>query len=119
MSSLIRLKVKPLSVNEAYAVFRGRKLKSKKYRQYETAVTAHLIKQKVKIALPKKGQLYLHLKIGVSRGFDIDNAVKPFIDILQPYFNFNDNRISYLQVEKDVIKKGEEYIEFQLGANKK
>ena len=111
----MKLNVKPLSVNNAFSVYRGKKLKTQKYRQYEQTIIAHLIKSKMKLNLPPKGDLYLFLKIGVSRSFDVDNAIKPFTDIIQTYFKFNDNRITYLQVEKEIAKRGEEFIEFKLG----
>lgn len=114
MTSLIRLNVKPLSVNQAFSVYRGKKLKTKKYRQYEKTILAHLLKNKIKIKLPAKGDLYLHLKIGVGRAFDCDNCAKPLIDIFQQYFKFNDNRITYLVIEKEIIKKGSEFIAFDL-----
>lgn len=114
MNTPIKLEVKPLSVNNAFSVYKGKKLKTKQYRQYEKTIIAHLIKSKIKLKLPPNGDLYLYLKIGVSRAFDTDNAAKPLIDIFQGYFGFNDNRITYLVIEKDVVKRGNEYIEFQL-----
>ena len=114
MTLPIKLKIKPLSVNEARSIFKGKKLKTRKYREYETAVLIELIRKKIKLNLPKTGDLYLYLKIGVGRNFDADNAAKPLIDIFQKHFKFNDNRITYLVIEKEVVKKGEEFIEFQL-----
>ena len=109
-----RLPVKPLSANEAYAIFKGRKIRTRKYKEYETKVIVYLIQKGIKLELPKTGPLYLYLKIGVSSRFDLDNCAKPFIDIAQKYFKFNDNRITYLQLEKEIAKRGEEFIEFQL-----
>ena len=78
----IRLDVRPMSINAAYSIRKGRKLKTKEYRTYETKVLVLLTTKKIKIDLPDKGELYLFLKIGVSSRFDLDNAIKPFLDIL-------------------------------------
>jgi len=43
---------------------------------------------------------------------DIDNPVKPFLDILQKKYNFNDSDIYELNIVKSVTKKNKEYIEF-------
>ena len=115
LTTPIRINVRPLSVNAAYSVFKGRKLKTKKYREYEERILVELARQKVKLNLPAKGQLFFNMTIGVASRFDIDNAVKCLVDILQKKFDFNDNRITVMHLEKEVVKKGEEYISFQLG----
>ena len=107
--------IRPMSVNAAFSVYKGKKLKTKEYRTYESKILLELTRKKIKINLPEKGPLFISLTIGVSSRFDIDNAVKPFIDILQKAYNFNDNRITHLIVEKEVVKRNEEFIEFQLG----
>jgi hypothetical protein len=40
--------------------------------------------------------------------------LKPFIDVLQKHYGFNDNRIYYLEVTKVKTDKGKEYISFKL-----
>jgi Holliday junction resolvase RusA-like endonuclease len=96
--------IKPLSVNEAW---RGRKYKTPKYKQYERDLL---------ISLPKKFKedyTELYIKIGVSSLFDIDNCLKPLIDVLQKKYGFNDRYIKKLVVEKEIVKKGGEYIEIK------
>jgi Holliday junction resolvase RusA-like endonuclease len=57
----------------------------------------------------------LHLRIGFSNvASDIDNAVKPFIDILQKRYNFNDKYIFRLVIEKEIVTKGKEFIEYTI-----
>ena len=107
--------IRPMSVNSAYSVYKGKKIKTKEYRTYEQKVLIELTRRKINLNLPKEGELYLFLTIGVSSRFDIDNAIKPFVDILQKKFNFNDNRIAFLQVEKEIVKRNDEFIEFMLG----
>ncbi len=99
--------VKPLSVNEA---FMGRKVKSQAYRHYERVVLRRL----PLIEIPEG---LLELKILVlysSRRSDIDNALKPFLDILQKRYGFDDNRIYKLTVRKAIVPKGQETIKFTI-----
>jgi Holliday junction resolvase RusA-like endonuclease len=97
----MRLNIKPLSVNEAW---RGRKFKTPKYKEYE---------RKLLLLLPNKFKedfTKLNIEIGVNTLFDIDNCLKPLIDILQKKYKFNDRYITELNIKKVVVKKGNEYI---------
>ena len=106
---MIRLDIKPLSVNEATSVFRGMKIKTRKYREYEREVLS-LLPTGVPIPL---GKIELKLKFGVSRTTcDVDNLVKPFVDILQRAYEFNDKMIYKLEVKKFDVLKGQEFVEF-------
>ena len=61
------------------------------------------------------GKLSLRLRFGLSsKNMDVDNGVKPFVDILQKRYGFNDRYIYRLNVEKVDVKKGEEFIEFDI-----
>ncbi|NCC70881.1 RusA family crossover junction endodeoxyribonuclease [bacterium] len=102
-----RLNIKPLSVNKAW---QGKRFKTKDYKVYE---------QELLLILPKynipKGNLEIIYEVGYSNKLsDIDNFVKPFQDILQKKYNFDDNRIYKMIVEKKIVKKGEEYIKFEI-----
>jgi Holliday junction resolvase RusA-like endonuclease len=104
---MYKVKIKPLSVNEA---FRGRRFKTPKYQDYEQELMYILPKIKV-------GNTKLHLKLifGLSNKLaDIDNPVKNFVDCLQKRYQFNDKQIYKLEVEKIDVKKSEEYIEFEI-----
>ena len=62
-----------------------------------------------------KGRLSLSLLIGLSsKNADLDNILKPWIDILQKKFGFNDRHIYKLNVEKVDVPKGHEFIEFDI-----
>jgi Holliday junction resolvase RusA-like endonuclease len=105
----MRLDIKPLSVNEAW---QGRRVKTKKYRDFEKAILLMLRPVNV-----PTGQLELHLRWGFSSsGSDWDNPIKPFQDCLQKKFNFNDNRVFKAVVEKVKVEKGKEFIEFEIKA---
>jgi Holliday junction resolvase RusA-like endonuclease len=104
---MIRLNIKPLSVNDAW---KGRRFRTDTYKAYSKVVLLMLKKLEV-----PKGKLTLKVKFGFSsKGSDIDNPVKPLLDILQKKYRFNDNKIYRLEVDKEEVKKGEEYIEFEL-----
>ena len=103
-----RVNYKPLSMNEA---FMGRKRKTAKYRDYEIKVPKEL----PELDLPSRGPLGLRLRAGLSnRAADLDNVVKPFLDILQSHYGFNDNRIYIIEMTKVKVPKTEEYISFDL-----
>ncbi len=104
--------LKPLSVNEAWL---GAKRKSAAYRKYET----HLLRTLPKDIEVPDGQLELHVKVHYSsRGSDIDNCLKPLIDILSKKYGFNDNKIYRLEIDKHIVKKGEETIAWKLMLHK-
>ena len=101
------IKIKPLSVNNCW---KGRRFKTDAYKDYETAIFYLL----PNIEIPN-GNLSLYIEVGLSsKGSDVDNIAKPFIDILQKKYGFNDNKIYKLILEKIDVKKGEEYIDFKL-----
>jgi len=99
--------VKPLSVNEAW---KGRKFKTDKYKNYEKLLLATL--PSIEIAFEKQ-PLEIFIEAGLSnKQSDIDNIVKPFVDILQKKYGFNDRYIYRMLVEKKNVSTGNEYIEF-------
>ena len=98
---------KPLSVN---AVWQGKRFKTAIYKDYERT----LIYVLPKMVIPK-GKIKLKLVFGFSsKASDIDNPVKPFLDILQKRYGFNDKMIYKMEIEKKDVKKGEEFTEFSL-----
>jgi Holliday junction resolvase RusA-like endonuclease len=102
---VIRIEIKPLSVNE---VWQGKRFKTPKYKGYEKHVLMILRPLEV-----RGERLSLLLRFGLSsKNADIDNPVKPFLDILQKKYGFNDRQIYRLTVEKEDVSKGQEYIEF-------
>lgn len=105
---MITVNIKPLSVNR---VWQGKRFKTPEYKKYETDV---LLMLPNKIELPKS-PLSLKLEFGVSSKLaDIDNGVKPFLDILQKKYGINDRDIYHLQVLKTIVKKGQEFIKFKI-----
>ena len=57
-------------------------------------------------------------KVGLSnRGADLDNIIKPILDTFQAVFTvdekkqFNDNKVYHLEMHKEIVPKGDEFIE--------
>lgn len=105
---MIKIKIKPLSVNKAW---QGRRYKTKDYKDYEIELTC-LLPNNLKISEILK--IKLDIIVGYSnKQSDIDNFLKPFIDILQKKYKFNDRNIYELNIKKEIVKKGEEFINFK------
>lgn len=98
--------IKPLSVNQAW---QGRRFKTDKYKSYIKELTLKLPKKNI-----EKGAF---LRIDINFGFtnvlsDIDNPLKPFLDIIQAKYKINDRDIYELNVKKTIVK--ESFIEFEI-----
>jgi len=101
-----KVEIKPLSVNQCW---QGKRFKTKEYSAYEKEVLLKLKSHKITI----DGPIELNLMVGLSNmASDADNVVKPFVDILQKKYKFNDKYIFRLVVEKILVAKGAEFIEF-------
>lgn len=108
----MRVDIKPLSVNQ---VWQGKRFKTPTYKKYERDVLLML----PAIEIPD-GFLELHLTFGFSSKLsDFDNPVKPFVDCLQKKYGFNDRLIKRAVIEVADVKKGMEYIEFNIKHHEK
>ncbi len=89
------IKIKPLSVNQAW---QGRRFKTPKYKAYEKELLFLL----PKLSVPKtKLRIEIHVCFR-NKLSDIDNVIKPFLDILQKKYKFNDRDIYELEIKKIV-----------------
>lgn len=103
----MRLSIKPLSVNEAW---KGRRFKTGTYSKYISDVL--LILKPLDVP---DGELSLSITFGLSsRAADIDNPLKCFIDCLQKKYGFDDKMIFELIVKKEIVKKGDEFIDWEI-----
>ena len=103
----MKVNIKPLSVNVAW---QGRRFKTDKYKAYEIELLLKLKKMEI-----PNGKLSLKVKFGHSNSLsDIDNSLKPFIDILQKKYSFNDRDIYHLEVLKEIVPVGKEFIKFKI-----
>ncbi len=104
---MVKVNVKPLSVNNCW---QGKRFKTKQYKVYEQEVAYQLPAMKI-----GDGPLKLALKVGFSSPLaDIDNFIKPFLDIMQKRYGFNDKQVYEIHAIKEIVKKGEEYICFDI-----
>jgi len=102
------IEIKPLSVNQAW---QGKRYKSKRYKIFERAMLLMLPPVKIDF----KGSLKVDVTFGFSStASDIDNPLKPLLDCLQKKYGINDNRIYELNVKKEIVKKGNEFIQLQI-----
>jgi len=104
---MIKVDLKPLSVNDAW---RGQRFKTKEYQQYEKTLL---------FLLPKANLPEPPFKISFEFGFsnkasDLDNPVKPLTDILQKKYGFNDRDIYEATIKKVIVEKGKEYFAFKI-----
>ena len=104
----MKINIKPLSVNEAW---QGRRFKTPKYNKYIKDMMLLLPSIKTNF----DGKLELEITFGLSSvAADIDNPLKCFIDCLQKKYGFDDKMIYRLVVNKDIVKRGKEYIDFNI-----
>jgi Holliday junction resolvase RusA-like endonuclease len=103
------LKIKPLSVNQAW---QGKRFKTDLYNDFI---------QKMHFILPNEIEIQdkKNIKIAIEFGFsskasDIDNCIKSFLDCLVKKYKFDDRDIQEMHVFKSITKKGEEFIRFKI-----
>lgn len=105
---MITINIKPMSVNEAW---QGRRFKTPRYKSYARDLSL-LLPTSIKVP---DGCLKVEYEFGVSNILsDFDNPIKPFQDVLQAKYGFNDSRIVEAVVRKVKTKKGREYIKFAI-----
>jgi len=96
-----------LSVNDAW---KGQRFKTDTYKAYEKKLLLFL--PKIKLPSPP---YKISFTFGLSNmASDWDNPVKPFQDILQKKYGFNDKDIMEASVKKKIVNKGSEFIEFAI-----
>ena len=104
----MKIKIKPLSVNK---VWQGKRFKTPLYKSYEKELLYLL----PKIDIDFKAPLRVDLTFGFSNVLaDIDNPLKPILDVLQRKYGFNDKQIMELNVKKQIVNKGAEFIELTI-----
>jgi Holliday junction resolvase RusA-like endonuclease len=111
MSEFHRINIKPLTVNRAY---QGRRFRTPELLAYQQELAYRL----PKIEVPK-GKLDVSYVFGVSsRNSDLDNCVKAFQDALAEQYGFNDRDVYRMEVEKQIVPKGKEFVGFDLQAHR-
>ena len=104
------VKIKPLSVNEAW---QGRRFKTRAHRGYRRQLSLGLPEG---VFIPE-GDLRVEYTFKVSnRRSDYDNLIKAFQDALCDQYGFDDSRICQATIRKKVVSRGDEGVEFEIGA---
>jgi Holliday junction resolvase RusA-like endonuclease len=102
-----KINIKALSVNSCY---QGKRFKNQVHKEYVSEVMKQL--PTFFIGRPP---YKLILEFGLSSKLqDLDNCIKVFQDCLTVKYDFNDRDIYQLEAVKLNIKKGEEYIKFDI-----
>lgn len=102
------IEIKPLSVNEAW---QGRRFKTPKYKTFEK----EMLLKMPKIDLTGFTKIGLEITFGFSNSLsDIDNPLKPTLDCIQKKYGINDRNIYELQVSKEIVKKGNDFIKIKI-----
>lgn len=91
--------------------WKGRRFKTDEYKDYEQTLMYVLPPLKFNPEL----KYSIDLVFGVSNSrSDIDNPVKPFLDCLTKKYGVDDSHIWEMNVKKVKVKKGDDFIEFNL-----
>jgi len=115
MNKMHIIPVKPLSVNEAW---RGQRYRTDSYKTFVAKVLYHL--KRLNPRKPPRGKKMAHYVWGFSSdNSDTDNPTKPFQDALCRFFKKGDDKdIEFIILEKDKVRKGDEYIGFCIKSKK-
>ena len=106
-SEVIRINIKPLSVNECW---RGKRFPTPAYSQYKRDLA--ILLPKIILPLPP---YQLTLKFGFSSiASDWDNCIKPTQDCIAKKYGFNDKLIRRAVIETVIVPKGKEFFEFSI-----
>lgn len=90
---------KALSVNKCW---QGKRYKTTEYKEYESKLLTLMPKKKV----DAEAMLCIEIFFGYKNKLaDIDNGLKPLLDILQKKYGFNDRNIFELNVRKAHTEK--------------
>ena len=106
----MRIMIKPLSVNSA---FQGRRFKTKEYQKFEHDLL--LLLPNNRYNFNSKARLKVKYWFGFSNtSSDLANPEKLVTDILVKKYGFDDRQIYEMQLFKVIVKKGLEFIDFEI-----
>lgn len=96
-------------------MFYKAKQKTLDYREYQDEIRDTVtFTDGDKFAWPFNSEsVHFTVHAGLSnRGADLDNVLKPLLDTYQSmYEDFNDNKVYRIDAHKEIVKKGDEYLE--------
>ena len=111
-----RFKTKPLSANKMFGARGKRTFKSPEYVAYQNEIRDDLMGTDWPF---KTDPVSFIVNAGLSnRGADIDNVIKPIFDTYQGIFEeFNDNKVYYVELHKEIVSKGEEFLRIRVASH--
>lgn len=104
---MVYVKIKPLSINCAY---RGKRFKTPAHDLYKRQLQS-LLPYGLKIG---EAPYCITLEFGTCKSQDLDNNAKLFLDALVNKYGFDDRYIYELRLKKVAVKKGFEYVKFNI-----
>lgn len=106
------LKIKPISANKMY--YRNKR-KTQDYSDFQEGVSHIINPSKSPLQWPFTSPVELKVKVGYSNILsDIDNCLKGLIDTYASiYSGFNDRTVFKITVEKEIVPKGESYLDIE------
>lgn len=90
----------PPSVNHYYTVARGRKVLSKRGRDYKKMGAKELLAQGIPKNLTARLEVNIDAYPPSKRKHDLDNVLKPLLDTMQDYGMFDDEQIDILRIRR-------------------
>ena len=99
--------INPVSVNQCW---QGRRFKTTKYKAFETEMLLKMPKAKLPPA-PYRIELIFGFATASS---DIDNSIKPTLDLIQKKYGINDRDVYELYVLKKVVGNGNQFINYKI-----
>lgn len=104
---MIKLQIKPLSINEAYT---GKRSRTAKYNVFKRQIGFLL----PNINLPNPPYM-IYFEFGLSSlASDGDNLIKTAQDCIAEKYGFNDKLIKRWVIDVEKVDKGKEYIKFKI-----
>lgn len=100
---MIRLSLPlPPSANDLWRVFRNRAIKSKKYREW--IARAHsIVLESVGSMEPTESPCVVKMQIYVRRRRDVDNNIKPVLDVLAGLVYRNDSQVWMVAASRHMV----------------
>lgn len=99
--------IKPLTVNRAW---KGRRYKTQEYSNYEEALL-YLLPD---IEIPEPPYAVFYVFGFSSKNSDLANPEKLITDILCKKYKFDDRYISHMELTKEFVPKGKEFVSFRI-----
>lgn len=107
-----KFNVKPLSANKMF--YRAKQL-TKEYRQFREFMYEEIPNRSKAWPFKEDDHLDFTVMVGLSSKLaDVDNVIKPLLDTFQLLFEFNDKYVYKVTIEKEIVKKGSEYIDVKV-----